>query len=336
MKMFPPQLPLFLRIVIFYVVVSVSSLSSSAEIMQAKPGCQSKCGNVTIPYPFGIGKDCSMIGTEGNADAHITYNIICDHSYDPPKPFMNATDYFEILSISEKEVRIRNSFTEFNGRPFKSPTEPDDLKFRSSFNKSGLHYLDLSNTPFMVSYTGNKLYGIGCGLVAVFAVDILWPSLERKKCQSSCENISRDGSCSGSGCCQTDVPRDFETIGVAVLETATKSTQSFTSFVMLAEEGHYRFDSSDLTLDATQISRKYEDKVIPVVVDWAIGYKTCGDAQSNLTSYACQHSNTNCTDDVKNGGYRCVCHAMVTREILILVLDAKVYVYYFFSVFTLI
>ncbi|KAI3933040.1 hypothetical protein MKW92_028732 [Papaver armeniacum] len=224
--------------------------------MQAKPGCQSKCGNVTIPYPFGIGKDCSMIGTEGNGDAHITYNIICDHSHDPPKPFMNATDYFEILSISEKEVRIRNSFTEFNGRPFKSPVEPDDLKFRSSFNKSGLHYLDLSNTPFM-----------------------------------------------------TDVPRDFESIGVAVLETATKSTQSFTSFVMLAEEGQYRFDSSDLTLDATQISRKYEDKVIPVVVDWAIGYKTCGDAKSNLTSYACQHSNTNCTDDVKNGGYRCVCHA---------------------------
>ncbi|XP_026384574.1 wall-associated receptor kinase 1-like [Papaver somniferum] len=309
MKMFPPQLPLFLRIVIFYVVVSISSLSSSAELMQAKPGCQSKCGNVTIPYPFGIGKECSMIGTHGNGDAHIMYNIICDHSYDPPKPFMNATDYFEILSISDTEVRIRNSFTEFNGRPFKSPIDPDHLELKNSFNKSGLNFLNLSDTPFMVSFTGNKLYGIGCGLVAVFTVDVIGPKgIARKECQSSCESISRDGSCSGSGCCQTDVPRDLESIGVAVMGTGTKSTNNFNSFAILAETGKYAFDSEDLTLDATQISKKYEDKVIPVVLDWAIGYKTCGEAKSNLTAYVCQQANSNCTDEVKNGGHRCICN----------------------------
>ncbi|RZC63108.1 hypothetical protein C5167_024877 [Papaver somniferum] len=279
------------------------------SMQQAKPGCQSKCGNVTIPYPFGIGKECSMIGTHGNGDAHIMYNIICDHSYDPPKPFMNATDYFEILSISDTEVRIRNSFTEFNGRPFKSPIDPDHLELKNSFNKSGLNFLNLSDTPFMVSFTGNKLYGIGCGLVAVFTVDVIGPKgIARKECQSSCESISRDGSCSGSGCCQTDVPRDLESIGVAVMGTGTKSTNNFNSFAILAETGKYAFDSEDLTLDATQISKKYEDKVIPVVLDWAIGYKTCGEAKSNLTAYVCQQANSNCTDEVKNGGHRCICN----------------------------
>ncbi|XP_026459533.1 wall-associated receptor kinase 1-like [Papaver somniferum] len=308
-KMFPPQLPLFLHIVIFYVVVSISSFSSSAEFMQAKPGCQSKCGNVTIPYPFGIGKECSMIGTELNGDAHITYSIICDHSYDPPKPFINATNYFEILSISDKEVRIRNSFIEFNGRTFKSPIEPDHLELKNSFNKSGLNYLDLSDTPFMVSYTGNKLYGVGCGLVALFTADVIGPKgVARKECQSSCESISRDGSCSGSGCCQTDVPRDLESIGVAVMGTGTKSTNNFNRFAILAETGKYAFDSEDLTLDATQISKKYEDKVIPVVLDWAIGYKTCGEAKANLTTYVCQQANSKCTDEVKNGGHRCICN----------------------------
>ncbi|XP_026459535.1 wall-associated receptor kinase 5-like [Papaver somniferum] len=304
--MFPPKLPLFLHIVIFYVVVSISSLSSSAEFVQGKR-CQLNCGNVAIPYPFGIGKECSMIGTEGNGDAHITYNIICDHSYDPPKPFINATNYLEILSISETEVRIRNSFTEFNGRPFKSPIEPDHLEFKNSFNKSGLNYLDLSDTPFMVSYTGNKLYGVGCGLVALFIADVIGPKgVARKECQSSCESISRDGSCSGSGCCQTDVPRDLESIGVAVMGTGTKSTNNFNRFAILAEIGQYTFDSEDLTLDATQISKKYDDKVIPIVLDWGIGYKTCGEAKANLTAYGCG-DNSRCNDEIKNGGYRCLC-----------------------------
>ncbi|XP_026459534.1 wall-associated receptor kinase 5-like [Papaver somniferum] len=304
--MFPPKLPLFLHIVIFYVVVSISSLSSSAEFVQGKR-CQLNCGNVAIPYPFGIGKECSMIGTEGNGDAHITYNIICDHSYDPPKPFINATNYLEILSISETEVRIRNSFTEFNGRPFKSPIEPDHLELKNSFNKSGLNCLDLSDTPFMVSYTGNKLYGVGCGLVALFIADVIGPKgVARKECQSSCESISRDGSCSGSGCCQTDVPRDLESIGVAVMGTGTKSTNNFNRFAILAEIGQYTFDSEDLTLDATQISKKYDDKVIQIVLDWGIGYKTCGEAKANLTAYGCG-DNSRCNDEIKNGGYRCLC-----------------------------
>ncbi|KAI3894121.1 hypothetical protein MKX03_024797 [Papaver bracteatum] len=313
--MFRPRLLLlFLPIMIFY-MVSISSiliLSSPVEFMQAKPGCQLKCGNITIPYPFGIANECSM-----NGGGNIIYNVICDNSYDPPKLFMNATNYLEILSLSETEVRIRNSFTEFNGGPLKIPMEPDveptidDLEIRNAFNGSGLQYLDLSNTPFMVSYTKNKLYGIGCGLVAVYIVDVTRKSVTGKRCQSSCENISKDESCSSSGCCQTNVPDGLGSFGVAVLETTTESTlgpsshsQNFTSFAILAETGKYKFDSGDLTQDGTQISEKYEDKVIPVVLDWAIGYKTCEEAQVNSTTYGCQN-NSFCT--VKINGYSCTC-----------------------------
>ncbi|KAI3864359.1 hypothetical protein MKX03_024200 [Papaver bracteatum] len=53
---------------------------------------------------------------------------------------------------------------------------------------------------------------------------------------------------------------------------------------------------------------KYENKVIvPVVLDWAIGHKTCEAAQVNPTTYACQN-NSDCTDKINgNLGYRCTC-----------------------------
>ncbi|KAI3909509.1 hypothetical protein MKW92_053890, partial [Papaver armeniacum] len=290
--MFRPRLLLFLPVMIIYIVSSSSSLvlSSSVEFMKAKPGCQLKCGNVTIPYPFCIGKECSMIGTEGNGPS-----VICDDSYDPPKPFMNATySYLEILSVSETEVRIRNSFTEFNGGAFVNPMEPDrvpsidDIQNRT--NADG--YLDLFDTPFMVSYSKKQ---------------VIWDW----ECQSSCENISKDGSCSGSGCCQTTVPKGLESFSVGVLENATKSavgplsnSPNFTSFAILAEQGNFAFDSVDLTLDATQISKKYEDMAIPLVLDWAIGDKTCEDAKVNSTTYACQ-ANSYCTNKIT--GYGCTC-----------------------------
>ncbi|MCL7023545.1 hypothetical protein MKW94_015176, partial [Papaver nudicaule] len=174
----------------------------------------------------------------------------------------------------------------------------------------GLHYLNLLNTPFMISYTANELYGIGCGLVAVFIVDVIGTAspvtVTRKECKSSCENI-KEGLCSGGGCCQTAIPTRLESFGVALLETATESTNDFSSFAVLAEIGKYTFESVDLTLDAKQISKKYDEKVIPVVLDWSIGYMACGDAKANSTTYVC-HDNSDCTDDIKNGGHRCTCH----------------------------
>ncbi|XP_026411095.1 wall-associated receptor kinase 2-like [Papaver somniferum] len=301
-------------------MVSISSLSSSAEFAQAKPGCQSKCGNVTIPYPFGIGNNCSMI----DLDANIKYNIICNSSYNPPKPFMKtAGNYLEILSISETEVRIRNSFTKFNRDFYWNATDvPDTPQMRLHVFASKLvafvetdkepQLLNLDNTPLMVSYTKNKFYGIGCGLFAVFINLIGTGDIVNRECQSSCGNI-KEGSCSGSGCCQTTVPTGMKSFTVSVSGIPTDSTigpfmgQTLTSFAMLAEQGEYTFGSMDLTLNTTEMHEKYENKIIvPVVLDWAIGDKTCEEAL-NSTTYACQ-DNSDCVDKINgNLGYRCTC-----------------------------
>ncbi|XP_074318831.1 wall-associated receptor kinase-like 1 [Silene latifolia] len=61
-----------------------------------KPECQRKCGKLTIPYPFGIDKDCAM-GDE--------YIITCNEDNKVYIPQFLDTD-LQVLEISETQVTI--------------------------------------------------------------------------------------------------------------------------------------------------------------------------------------------------------------------------------------
>ncbi|XP_074292348.1 wall-associated receptor kinase-like 6 [Silene latifolia] len=92
--------------------------------MMAKPGCQDKCGNVTIPYPFGIGPNCYY--TEW-------YSITCDNFTPTLSKF--GLQVFQIaLGSTEVRVDIPFSFncssgnstwtsTDFSGSPYTFSTE---------------------------------------------------------------------------------------------------------------------------------------------------------------------------------------------------------------------
>ncbi|KAI3893764.1 hypothetical protein MKX03_033281 [Papaver bracteatum] len=321
-------------------MLSISSFSFSAEsshIVQSKRGCQSECGNVTIPYPFGIGDGCFMIDS-----GSIVYTVICDTSYNPPKPFINAnSDKLEVLSVRKKqytEVRVRNSFTK--------------TYCNVSFNTTGDEFvegapygsLNLYNTPFVVSYTKNRIFGIGCE-VREFE---LWSAVDpdlfftqtpdvRLHCELSCQikehmNPLIKSSCNGTeySCCETTIPKGLK-IFIARSRPVSSSVDDIDYMVyfpntctvaLLAEVGQYSFNPLDLTLGG--FNNTYKNSVVSVVLDWVVGSNsTCKKAQQNNKTYACQ-VNSDCSDTIgspenratfldgkpvlmSNLGYRCIC-----------------------------
>ncbi|KAI3949640.1 hypothetical protein MKW92_052809 [Papaver armeniacum] len=254
---------------------------------ETKPGCPDKCGNVSIPYPFGISSiGCSI------REVGYGYNINCDSSYDPPKPFIGLTS-LQVLSISETEIRVSNKVSKvcFNGLG------------RVVLNHSIVE-TSVQRTPFTISNTNNRYFLIGCQSIAAYRGIDQENMVYLSACVSTCYSREKvvEGSCDGNGCCQTTISK-----GITNFQTAILSTNNSTNFLsyspctyaFVGEYGQFNFSASDL-LDVP------EDIDIPLVLDWAIGNNTCEEAQKYPTTYACQ-VNSHCKNSDNNPGYRCTC-----------------------------
>ena len=255
----------------------------------AKPGCPETCGNISIPYPFGIGDGCSI-------DKQ-WFNLTCNRSSNPPKLSMTGYDFREI-SV-EGQARV------------------DTFLASDCYNSSGhmndyysWMYLDESG-PYTFSNTRNKFTALGCDTEA-YITGYLWNSDSNftSGCVSFCsdEETVANGTCSGIGCCQTSIP-----IGAKGFDIIVESSNNHSmvldfnpcSYAFLIAGDDFKFNKDDLGINSTY--RDVENKVVPVVLDWAIGNETCESAQRNLSAYACKSANSTCYNSTNGPGYRCNC-----------------------------
>ncbi|XVF39221.1 hypothetical protein PTKIN_Ptkin01aG0018200 [Pterospermum kingtungense] len=243
----------------------------------AKPNCQSQCGNVTIPYPFGIGDDCSINGN---------FSITCNTSSNRPKPLLGNIDVLNI-SLDDGHLRILMEATY-------------DCYNQSVGSSYGWTSVTLAKFP--INNTINKFTAIGCDTCAV-----IQGSQGRRYetgCLSICNDISDviNGSCSGIGCCQTIIPKGVRGYDITLVSYDNHSAvldENPCSYAFVAEEGVYNFSISDLG------GYNFQDRAFPVTLDWSIGDISCNEARKNTTYFSCKE-NSKCVDS-ENGGYLCRC-----------------------------
>ncbi|CBI18947.3 unnamed protein product, partial [Vitis vinifera] len=251
---------------------------AEAAVAQAKPGCPDRCGNVSIPYPFGTKKDC-------NHSQH--FLLHCNDSVMPPKLTLGMN--LHVVSISLGELKILN----FLGR--------------DCYNSyGGLVY---ENDPWLrlgsgytISGKRNKFIAVGCDTYAIVRA---YKGEERYTtgCMSVCDSITnvKSGSCSGIGCCETSIPEGTTNFTVKLSSYNNhRSVWAFNpcSYAFVVEETHFKFSSN-------QFRDLNNTENLPVVLDWRIGKERCKAARKTET-YACK-GKSECYEPDDWSGYLCKC-----------------------------
>ncbi|KAM3683003.1 hypothetical protein ACJW31_12G113700 [Castanea mollissima] len=258
--------------------------ATDTQFPTALPNCPDRCGDLQIPYPFGLTEGCYLSGTTGTTE----FLIDCDKSLGKPQP---KTGDFLVTNISVEEGQIEIMM---------------DIDI-DCYNKNGtpqtklMRKRSLTNPIFTISHTKNKLVSVGCDTYAYlrgFRNDRRFTSFCLSVCESKSDVVNE--SCSGIGCCQADIPGGLRNVTV---ETDSLNNHidvwdfNPCGYAFVIREDKFNFSSAYLTT--------LNNKTLPVVLDWTIGSEKC-DLGRNKSNEICGE-NSICVNLTYGAGYRCEC-----------------------------
>nr|XP_007161410.1 hypothetical protein PHAVU_001G066400g [Phaseolus vulgaris]ESW33404.1 hypothetical protein PHAVU_001G066400g [Phaseolus vulgaris] len=266
--------------------LTVLLLMALAAASQALPGCPDSCGNVSIPYPFGIGH--SSIDKK-NCFLEEPLELTCTDS----ALFQGNVQILNISLAGKMDVLT------FIARVCKNDLFGGVETYRTE------SYL---RTPaFTISSEDNKFVSVGCdtyGYLNSFhnGTESSTGCLTRCNSLDSVESMQRSGNCTGIGCCQVDIPPGMKNISLQAYSFNNfNSTSDFNQcgFSFVVKNGNYTF-----SLDHFK-SMPFNQSL--TVIDWSVGNGTC-DASMHRAGYACKSANSYCDDSPYEYGYRCKCN----------------------------
>ncbi|BFG31208.1 hypothetical protein CerSpe_174820 [Prunus speciosa] len=237
-----------------------AATTSAASAPIAKPNCTTHCGDVAIPYPFGIGphKDCYL---------DEWFQIECRHNnsttsanYSRQAPFLKSVN-LEVLSISPFEdgggtqsVQVKNPITFFSCEG-KETRQPQNLK----------------GSPFIYSQRYNIFIAVGCDLFARMNSDYGPVAV----CGSICRNTTEgdNGDCNdNNGCCR-GIPT-YELTNFSIDEIPSNSSTSDAK-----DDCKYAFlvDKFWFGDNLTNFRDVKDMDSVPVVLDWMLNVHDYGE-----------------------------------------------------------
>ncbi|XP_025606432.1 wall-associated receptor kinase 5 [Arachis hypogaea] len=272
-------------LVLVEVEVEVVAIDDIDSTQIALHGCQRNCGDVQIPYPFGIGK------TENGTTCFLD------------KPF-NLTCNSSSSSLTSGNVQVININI--------SQGQADMLIFVSKYcynssygnnavssQPSGL----ISSSSFTISSKDNKFISVGCDtygyLNSFYNNNAGYSTGCLTRCYGNTKEI-KDGDCSGIGCCEVDIPpkmRSVSTQAGTFFNFQDSLVFNNCSYSFVVKNGNYTFKKAHLE------NLPYE--MLPVVFNWSVGNETCKKSLNRGTNIC--KGNSICMDAESGYGYRCQC-----------------------------
>nr|GME08859.1 wall-associated receptor kinase 2-like [Ipomoea batatas]GME18457.1 wall-associated receptor kinase 2-like [Ipomoea batatas] len=290
-----------LLMVVFLSGSAIAQTTTTAPI--ARPGCPTSCGNLTVPYPFGIVDPFGGTGIGSQCALDSGFEIFCDttssgqalpifigwgglgpppppgppRSPQPPGPPGPLRPPGFVYSISETQISI--------SQPPRIPTICYDSKGALVRKPPFLNstYWELSTQKFYHYSLSpeNKITTVGCDDTLVISDGTNITST----CTSTCSNASQlphNGTCSGIGCCQLPLPKGSNKLYNVSNLSASNHTRVWSfnpcSYMFIGDMSRFRllgasdFSNPNFTLRVVQ--------TVPIILDWAIGDLSCKEAKA--------------------------------------------------------
>ncbi|KAF8007158.1 hypothetical protein BT93_K1226 [Corymbia citriodora subsp. variegata] len=232
---------------ILVLLISLTVQASGAAAGLARPNCAETCGNVTIPFPFGIGAGCFLDDW---------YEIFCQQN--PTVPILNKTR-LRVLNIS-----LPDYWNDQNGMI--NVSLPLIYSNASCRPKRLDAPVNLEGSPFVFSQIWNVFTSVGCNTLATLKSIGLAVVGCRSNCSGTNTNISRYSNCTGRDqCCQTALSFDLQSFSVDFKE---EGGPQVCKFAFLADRSWF------LRSNVTGLYDLSLDYTAPVVLEWGISNNT--------------------------------------------------------------
>ncbi|GMN70020.1 hypothetical protein TIFTF001_039066 [Ficus carica] len=248
---------------------AISASGASLNVSIAKQNCDAQCGNVKIPFPFGIGSHCSV---------DKWFEIFCDKSTTPHRPFLNHTGW-EVLDIADfymdsnvfHSIRMQNTQLQI-----KSP-----ISFFNCANKLETQKtLNLTGMPFSFT-SGNIFVGVSCGILAK-----IYSSSGNRYSQTGCKSTcSSNGNrttsnqilCDGIDCWETSISNIQVDTFEILFDNSTTITEAEQNQYESEKECKFAFMAdgdywSNYKNHSMNITRIRDMDYVPLNLSWYLNY----------------------------------------------------------------
>ncbi|CAL5094372.1 unnamed protein product [Urochloa decumbens] len=261
------------QLVLAPAVVAALALSSQLLLLAAAadqiglPGCPTICGNVSVPYPFGITPECSLPG----------FNLTCDDTIRgmPPRLSFGGDGTLRVTNISLDDATVR-----VYGPAIEIKLSSDIDAGGGSWGGQAWGLGDGSSAACVLSPAHNELVVTGCGIFTELGTTD-YNSVVIGSCGSVCspgqqyllQTSSRScKKCSGIGCCQTAITKaaTFYHVRLTAIIGATTPVRP-TGTLFVAEEGWFDSRSTGTAINLT--AAKFDEDMmtsVPAVLAWMI------------------------------------------------------------------
>ncbi|KAM0863763.1 hypothetical protein ACQ4PT_044396 [Festuca glaucescens] len=287
-------------------------------------GCLDKCGDISIPYPFGMTAECSLPG----------FMVTCDSTTNPPRALLdtNSTVHYEGERVYANSTDTSSGAFAYADAAHPRSIVPVELmnisdaksevwayrKISSDcVDKASKHLLKLQATniiassPFLLSPGRNDLIGVGWNAQPFM---LNGPSFETTSGYAfSCISYlkfnlewAENGSCSGRGCCQVPLPSESGTLIGSFAIRFQRQVEEHTffdtvcSYGMLVGRSWYNFSTQDM--HGYEDLPKKHPRGVPFILDFGISTGSCTAGHGAGCS-----GNSTCHDLPNGKGYACSC-----------------------------